>query len=266
MHLWDVQIDDKLVTDAKYEISETLRENIDVIDLALEVYNDYLFILKEKERIEEFLKKEPFDKNQFQAEIDKYMETINKIKDEMPFEIRCNMFLIVCSDINNTLCENCEELISMILFKTQEHVFSNLAQKIYHDVKTIKEDLAVKATDSKLLVEFERKLDKIRTDEKQRLMDEYHEVIEWLMMLYRNPRYKLDVEFMKPVTIAFTYINEIVSIIDQSENKLKNERLEIENHLEDQKKTFVKDLAALDGEVLEFKDYDILRKAEIYMK
>jgi Ni,Fe-hydrogenase maturation factor len=118
MHLWDVQIDDKLVTDAKFEISETLKENIDVIELALEVYNDYLFILKEKERIEEFLKKEPFDKNQFQAEIDKYMETITKIKDEMPFEIRCNMFLIVCSDINNTLCENCEELISMILFKT----------------------------------------------------------------------------------------------------------------------------------------------------
>jgi hypothetical protein len=118
MHLWDVQIDDKLVTDAKHEISETLSENIDVIDLALEVYNDYLFILKEKERIEEFLKKEPFDKNQFQAEIDKYTETITKIKDEMPFEIRCNMFLIVCSDINNTLCENCEELISMILFKT----------------------------------------------------------------------------------------------------------------------------------------------------
>lgn len=51
------------------------------------------------------------------------METITKIKDEMPFEIRCNMFLIVCSDINNTLCENCEELICMILAKASDHVF-----------------------------------------------------------------------------------------------------------------------------------------------
>jgi len=29
----------------------------------------------------------------------------------MPFEIRMNMFLIKCSDINNQLCDKCEELI-----------------------------------------------------------------------------------------------------------------------------------------------------------
>jgi len=35
MHLWDVQIDDELVTKAKSKISETLSENLEVIQLAL---------------------------------------------------------------------------------------------------------------------------------------------------------------------------------------------------------------------------------------
>jgi hypothetical protein len=52
MHLWDVQIEDKLVTDAKLLISETLNENLEVIKLALHVYDEYLFILGERERID----------------------------------------------------------------------------------------------------------------------------------------------------------------------------------------------------------------------
>jgi len=149
MHLWDVQIDDELVMKAKTQISETLSENLEVIQLALNVYNDYLFILKERERIDAFLKREPFEREAFQAEIDKYKATITKIREEMPFEIRTNMFLIICSDINDTLCEDCEELMKLILDRVGDHVFHQMAPKISAEVKQIKEDLAQKAGDSK---------------------------------------------------------------------------------------------------------------------
>ena len=121
---------DEVVEKAKTAISETISDNIEVVKLALNVYDEILFILNEKERIEEFLKKEPFDRDEFQAEIDKYHETIKRIREEMPFEIRMNMFLIQCSDINNMLCEKCEEMITEIINKITEHVFQYLAPKI----------------------------------------------------------------------------------------------------------------------------------------
>ena len=65
-----------------------------IVKQALNIYDDFVFILNEKERIDEFLKKEPFDRDEFQAEIDKYHKTIKDIRDNMPFEIRMNMFLI----------------------------------------------------------------------------------------------------------------------------------------------------------------------------
>jgi hypothetical protein len=105
-------------------------ENLEVVRLALNIYDDFLFILNEKERIEDFLKKEPYDRDEFQAEIDKYHVMIRRIRDEMPFEIRMNMFLIQCSDINNMLCEKCEEMITEIINKITEHVFQYLAPKI----------------------------------------------------------------------------------------------------------------------------------------
>lgn len=121
---------DEVVEKAKTAISETISDNLEVVKLALNVYDEFLFILNEKERIEEFLKKEPFDRDEFQAEIDKYHETIKRIREEMPFEIRMNMFLIQCSDINNMLCEKCEEMITEIINKITEHVFQFLAPKI----------------------------------------------------------------------------------------------------------------------------------------
>jgi len=156
MHLWPVEKDDEIVQIATGKISETIKENLDTVKLALEVYNDYLFILKEEERIDELIKNtDTFEREKFQAEIDMYEQTILKIRNEMPFEIRMNMFLVQCKDINTQLCDKCEELITKILNRIGDYVFHELSTKISGDVKSIKDDLSVKAGTSKLLVGFE---------------------------------------------------------------------------------------------------------------
>lgn len=157
MHLWPVEKDDEIVQIATSKISETIKENLDVVKLALEVYNEYLFILKEEDRIDELIKAPTttFEREKFQAEIDMYEATILKIRNEMPFEIRMNMFLVQCKDINTQLCDKCEELITKILNRIGDFVFHELSAAISGNVKGIKDDLAVKAGTSELLVGFE---------------------------------------------------------------------------------------------------------------
>jgi hypothetical protein len=82
-------------------------------------------------RIREYIdKEENYDKVEFQNQINKFKETIDKIREEMPFEIRMNMFLIKCSDINNQLCDECDELMKMLLDKIDAHVYGKLAPGI----------------------------------------------------------------------------------------------------------------------------------------
>lgn len=58
----------------------------------------------------------------------------------MPFEIRMNMFLIQCNQLNNDLCTKCEELINEILNTINQHVFVKLATSLTNEVKTIKDE------------------------------------------------------------------------------------------------------------------------------
>lgn len=115
----------------------------------------------------------------------------------------------------------------------------------------------MKATDSKLLVSFENKLETVKVSEKIRLKNEYNDMIEWLMMLNKNPRFKLIEELFKPVTFAFQFINEIVQIIETSEQKLKQERVDIENQVVEQQKNFVREIEEMKSQVNSFKDNSI---------
>ena len=73
MHLWDVGVEDEIVGKAKGIISETINENLEIVAKAVHVYDDYLWILTEKERVDEFINQEKnYDKELFQTEIIKF--------------------------------------------------------------------------------------------------------------------------------------------------------------------------------------------------
>lgn len=75
MHLWDVAIEDDLVKNALSEITEILEKNLNVADSALRIYDEYLFILKEKQRIEAFLNGNSLNRDKLVEEIKKIEET-----------------------------------------------------------------------------------------------------------------------------------------------------------------------------------------------
>jgi len=73
LHLWGVPSGDQLVVQAQTEISEILEKNMVVVEKALHVYDDYLFILKERQRVDSFLSDpSKFKREEFAAEIARY--------------------------------------------------------------------------------------------------------------------------------------------------------------------------------------------------
>jgi hypothetical protein len=92
-----------------------------------------MWILDEGPKVQEFVdlkNTDNYDRDKFQEKINSYQECIDKIRDEMPHDIRMNMFLVECKDINDLLCERLESLIMTILNKVTEFVFAIEATKI----------------------------------------------------------------------------------------------------------------------------------------
>jgi len=172
----------------------------------------------------------------------------------MPFEIRMNMFLIKCSDINNSLCDECEDIMQLILDKVATLVFTDWATDITANVKAINDQTQHKSTNSAELVKHEKRLDEVKQTEQKRLMDTYNELIEWLVMLNKNPKYKTPEDLFKSVQYAFKHVNMINGIIDKSESKLKQERVDIENALMEQTRRFQTKIDEQKAAINQFKD------------
>jgi hypothetical protein len=162
MHLWDVSNEDELVKNAKGEIMEILEHNLNTAEMALRIYDDYLFLLKERPRIEKFCQEDNHTREEYTAEIKKYEDTIKKIRKTMPFEIRMNMFLVDCAALNADLIKECEELILIILRSTADKIFQTMCLEITNKVKSIQEQFQTKVETSKRLVEAEKGLEHVR--------------------------------------------------------------------------------------------------------
>ncbi len=214
MHLWEVLIEDDLVRNAQNEIHEILEKNIDTVEEALKVYDKYLFILKEKARIEQLLNEGPYKREVFTKEILRYEETIRDIRMNMPYEIRMNMFLIDCVDLNNKLVSELEELIDKILTKVSDFVFTESSASIIASVKAINESFAAKADTSKKLVSMEKELEEIKVIRKQKIVDDYNDLVEWLMLLYNNPRYRVQDDSTRSVNSAYLQTCKISQMIE----------------------------------------------------
>jgi hypothetical protein len=125
--LWYISSADEIILKAELIIKNIVDENLQATAKCINVYDEFLFLLQEDQRIENFLNKKPYKKEEFVAEIERFKSTIAKIRKVAPFEIRMSMFLVECSDLNENLVVICKNMITKILKKTEEFVYIETA-------------------------------------------------------------------------------------------------------------------------------------------
>jgi hypothetical protein len=170
------------------EIKVILSEHLGVTQRVVNVYDEFKFLINERESLQEFFDKKPYNREEFLDRINKYQETIDKIKTVMPFEIRMSMFLVQCEDLNNKLINDCEELVRMMLSRVGEYVQGDLAQEVQKEVREIKQEFAVKVSTTRALVEDEAYLDDIKSKKSKKIINQYNDMIDWLRFLYKYPQ------------------------------------------------------------------------------
>jgi hypothetical protein len=53
-HLWEIRQDDEIVVNAKQEITQILLDNLQIAAKAVNIYDEYLFLMKEQEEVKAF--------------------------------------------------------------------------------------------------------------------------------------------------------------------------------------------------------------------
>ena len=185
--LWDIEPNDELVQNAMIEIKQILMEHLAVTQNVVNVYDEYEFIIKEKENIQEYLKNATLNRDEFLEKINMYQAIIKKIQNEMPFEIRMSMFLVNCEELNNKLISDCESIVNEMLGKIADYVQIDLAPQIVQSVRNIKAKFAERVSTTRELVDALDYLDEAKQKEQKNIIINYNDMMEWLRFLYKYP-------------------------------------------------------------------------------
>lgn len=152
------------------------------------------------------------------------------------------MFLVECSELNETLVNICKSLITKILNKTEEFVYVETATKLQQDIRTMSTTFTQKAETSSELVISEKYLDDQKNIKRTEMIHSYLDLVDWLMMFHKQPLIDITEENIKNVWQAYQQTNKIQTSIDSQEVSLKSQRDEIEKKLLLETRTFFEEL------------------------
>ena len=262
VHLWEIDLEDEIVTQAQQEIREILSENLRATQKAINVYDEFLFLLQEEARIDQFLENKVYVQQEFLDEIQRYKDTIYQIRNVAPYEIRMSMFLVECSDLNEQLVTMCEKLISKLLKAVHDHIFTTCSTNLRTEVLDITNKFQEKADTSKLLVKNEEYLEMVKTKKRGEIEQLYYDFIAWLMLLYKFPQFNVADEQSKNVMQHFSSAKKVQSQIENQVVTLSHQRREIDEKLHQDIKLFEEELIQVKIDVDKFKELQTNRKFE----
>lgn len=265
-HLWYISADDEIIKNAETIIKNIVDENLQATAKCINVYDEFLFLLQEDQRIEAFLNKRPYKKEEFVMEVERFKSTIDKIRKIAPFEIRMSMFLVECSDLNENLVTICKNMIHKILKKTEEFIYNETAQRLQGEIRNMNTTFTQKADTSADLVISEKFLDDSKNIKRIEIVNQYLDLVDWLMMLQKQPYIEIPDDNIKQVILVYQITNKIQQNIEQQEASLKTQRDDIEKRLMLDTKAFQDELNEVKTSVEKFKDNNVKKREEEYNK
>jgi hypothetical protein len=186
-HLWYISPDDEMIKNAEHTIKQIIDENLQATAKCVNVYDEFLFLLQEEQRIDTFLNKKPYKNEEFVKEIEKFKNTIAKIRKNSPFEIRMSMFLVECSDLNADLVKICKDMITKILKQTETFIYSDTAMSLQNVIRAMNTEFTKKADTSADLVSNEKYLEDSKTQKRNEIISQYKDLVDWLVMFHKHP-------------------------------------------------------------------------------
>jgi hypothetical protein len=239
-NLWEVPINDNEVSSMINEIDNTIKENLDVVNKVLELYEPFLFVLQEKTALEKFKASQP-KREDIKKKILYYEEKLKVMRDDIPNSLYMNMIKIDCTAINKTLRDMLYDFITELLEHVRLKNINFKSKELCDRIEKLKTELNNHAQDEESLSQLENNLDSYKTEQIPQLNAEYFDFLEWLFFYLEYDTYPIFPEAGKELTTGmdiqtftknvYTSVRMISPSLEKFESGLKEKRTQLENNL-----------------------------------
>jgi len=253
--LWRVSMDDVLVKQALATVDEIISENLVMAKQVVSLYSKYEYILTEKQKLAKFLADKTKTREDYNEMIAKYQAQKDDILANLKCEVRMNMFLVDCREINEKLLNDCLDLIGD-LERTIADDLKDRADKLLEEYEVIQKKLNQKLDTEEILVEVEQFLNLLKESKKDEYVNNYQDLLQWLMMLL-GTGYKAGEMELGKVKAVLVSVKALNSMLDTTEERLRNEKGEFERKLDIRRQEVQSQLDMFTHELEKFKDRDV---------
>lgn len=251
--LWPVTLEDEVIQNAFKEIENIIKNNIDAINHVPEVFEKYIFLLKEHEQVEKFTIIEKHTKKEFQHEIAKYEQIYKNLNKEIPFYIRMSMILVDCTEFKRALLRACQDLIKR-LTKAIHDLIHDQNAFISKEFERMQDDISHNAENAEKLVELENHLEKIKRTKAKETEAQFNELKEWLFVLY-NTNFKIPDDDLNKINLTSERVKSILDMANAREDRLHKEREDIENGLRKRRTALTEEIDFISTQIDKLKEF-----------
>ena len=128
-------LEDQVYISAYNKINSILTKNLAVVSQVLKIYNQYSYILNEKDKVAKFIESKP-KREQYSKMIQNYQELYQQVHSKLPFYINMNMVQVDCVDVKKNLLATINELIAMMLNGINNYLLAKNTE-IYKEIEII---------------------------------------------------------------------------------------------------------------------------------
>ncbi len=231
--------EDLLVQQIFADIELIIRDNTEVVQGVLEIYNEYNYLLSEQEKVNKFIAQPNNTIKSYQQQIAKYQQMYQTVNEQVPFFVRMNMIEINGLEVKQKLLDTCVALEESLVRAIHKLVVKKI-QELSKEIGDLFQGVQNKADSVEKLVEIERNIEKIRMSEFKRVQIEFVDTTKWLFELYNN-NFNCEEE-LKLIHQLSNSVHSFIGKIDHEELRVKRDREELENKLRKRKEDFLQNI------------------------
>ena len=188
-NLWQVPFSDSEVSEMYSEIDKIVSDNLNIIDKVTDLYEPFVFVMKEPEEIEQFLSANP-KRDEFRKKITFYEEKLNLLEN-MPNTLYMNMIKINCLELNNLIREKITSYIYDLLKNILNQNILLKSKNLGEGCEQILSELKTQVNSEEILFKLENIAETCQTETIPQLKNDYEDFLEWVFFYLSYDKYKV---------------------------------------------------------------------------
>lgn len=259
--LWEVKEDEDHIRAGYLRIDQIIRMNLSNAEKVLELYQKYLFLLDEHDRVMEFFEDQSKSREDYVEYIEHIRSTLDELQERCPNTLMMQMVQVDAGEVNRKLLQCGQDCVARLL-KLLANRNVDRSGRLVKQFELLDARIQREPTNEDQLVELEAMVESAQEKDFPALLDEYEDIKEWIWTTWDMEHLLHEADY-RAIWMASKW-KGYATDIENRKRELEEDRVKIESKLTERRNKFLEHLVDMNNRIGKFKEKGNTRALDEY--